>query len=193
MASNKNQHFVPKCYLRPFTHDGADTAINLYNIDRQKFIELASLKHQCSGDYFYGNDPLLENAIQSTEGAYGTALREILKPDYRLTDKHRFLLKLFWLLQQLRTEAASKRSVEMTDAARDVIGLKETDFRLETREAVQMAMRAFSESMDVVADLKVCLLKNRTDIPFFTSDDPAVLTNRWYLESTKTRGRSFGL
>jgi len=95
MASNKNQHFVPRCYLRPFTHDGADSAINLYNIDRQKFIEMASVKHQCSGDYFYGSDPLLENAIQSTEGAYGTALREILKPDYKLTDEHRKLLKLF--------------------------------------------------------------------------------------------------
>lgn len=193
MASNKNQHFVPRCYLRPFTHDGADSAINLYNIDRQKFIELASVKHQCSGDYFYGKDPLLENAIQSMEGAYGTALREILKPDYTLTDEHRNLLKLFWLLQNLRTEAASRRSVEMNDATQAVIGINDPNFRFEIREAVQMAMKTFSESMDVVADLKVCLLRNRTRTPFITSDDPAVLTNRWYLESTKTRGHSFGL
>ena len=106
MASNKNQHFVPRCYLRPFTLDGADSAIHLYNIDRQKFIEQAPVKHQCSGDYFYGKDSRVESAIQSMESAYGTALSEILKSDYALTDEHRDLLTLFWLLQHLRTVEA---------------------------------------------------------------------------------------
>jgi len=127
------------------------------------------------------------------ESAYGTALRAILKPGYALIEEHRDLLKRFWLLQHLRTEAASRRSVEMTEATQAVIGLNDSSFRLEIREAVQMAMKAFAESMDVVADLKVCLLRNRTRTPFFTSDDPAVLTNRWYLESAKTKGRSFGI
>jgi hypothetical protein len=81
----------------------------------------------------------------------------------------------------------------MTDLTQSVTGLNDSSFRLEIREAVQMAMRTFAEEMRVVADLKVCLIKNRTPLPFFTSDDPAVLTNRWYLESTKTRGSSFGL
>src|SRR5882724_3974132 len=193
MASNKNQHFVPRCYLRPFTVDGADSAINLYNIDRQKFIEQAPVKHQCSGDYFYGKNPLLEKAIQSTEGAYGNALREIRKAGYSLTNEHRNLLKLFWLLQHLRTDAASRRSVEMIDLTKSGIGLSDSSFRLEIREAVQVAMKFFAESIHVVADLKVCLIRNRTATPFFTSDDPAVLTNRWYLESHKTKGRSFGL
>jgi hypothetical protein len=193
MASNKNQHFVPRCYLRPFTKDGADAAINLYNIDRQKFIPLAPLKHQCSGDYFYGKDDDLEKAIQSVESAYGAALREILKPGYVLTDKHRDILKIFWLLQHLRTEAASKRSVEMNEGMRIVIGLDDGSFRLEIREAVQVAMRAFAGSIGIVSDLKICLLRNRTGTPFITSDDPAILTNRWHLESPKTRGHSFGL
>lgn len=193
MASNKNQHFVPRCYLRPFTVDGANSAINLYNIDRQKFIERAPVKHQCSGDYFYGKDPLLEKAIQGMEGAYGTVLRAILKQDYVLIDEHRNLLKLFWLLQHLRTEAASRRSVEMSDATHAVAGLNDSSFRLEIRDAVQMAMKTFYESMDLITDLKVCLLKNRTRTPFVTSDDPAVLTNRWHLESAKARGHSFGL
>src|SRR6476660_6741129 len=103
MASNKNQHFVPRCYLRPFTIGGVGSAINLYNIDRQKFIELAPVKHQCSGDYFYGKDPELEKAIQSVEGAYGATLRAIIGPQYSLTDEHRHVLKIFWLLQHLRT------------------------------------------------------------------------------------------
>lgn len=77
MATNKNQHFVPRCYLRPFTTDSANVSINLFNIDRLKFIERASVKHQCSGDYFYGEDLALERAIQFTESTYAAALRDI--------------------------------------------------------------------------------------------------------------------
>lgn len=193
MASNKNQHFVPRCYLRPFTIDSENCAINLYNIDRQMFIEQASVKHQCSRNYFYGKDPGLEDAIQSVEGAYGSALHLIQKQQYTLTDEHRRLLKLFWLLQHLRTEAASKRSVEISNASYVVAGMNDVSYRLEIRNAVQIAMKTFAKSMGVVADLKVCLLKNQTNIPFITSDDPAILTNRWFLSSAKTRGQSFGV
>lgn len=193
MASNKNQHFVPRCYLRPFTVDGADAAINLYNIDRRKLIRMAPVKSQCSGDYFYGKDDQLEKAIQRLEGEYAAGLRAIFEPGYRLTQKHRHLLKLFWLLQHLRTEAASRRAVEMNEGLRKMAGVQDDTFRLEIREAVQIAMRAFSEEMGIVSDLKVCLVRNKTPVPFVTSDDPAILTNRWYIQSPKARGMSFGI
>ena len=193
MATNKNQHFVPRCYLRPFTIDSANLAINLFNIDQLKFIERAPVKHQCSSDYFYGEDPGLEKALQATEGAYAAALREIFKPNYNLTDSHRKLLRRFWLLQHMRTEAASRRAIEMTEATGNVIGEEASSFRLSIREAVQDAMHTFVEQMYAVDDLKVCLVRNRTPLPFITSDDPAVLTNRWYLEARKTRESSFGL
>lgn len=193
MATNKNQHFVPRCYLRQFTVDETDRAINLYNIDRDRFIEGAPVKNQCSGDYFYGKNPLLENAIQTVERSYSAAVREILQPSYRLTDKHRSLLKLFWLLQHLRTEAASKRALEMTNSMTSLADPQNTEFRMEIREAVQVAMHTFADSMDVVSDLKVCLIRNRSTIPFVTSDDPAVLTNRWHLQDPKRTALSFGL
>lgn len=192
MASNKNQHFVARCYLRPFTLDEAGLAINLYNLDRRRFVQGAPVKHQCSGNYFYGKDPLLEQAMQITEGAYARVLREIREPGYRLAVGHRTLLKTFWLIQHLRTEAASRRSVEMADAVRSTLDPSNVSFRLEIRDAVQMAMKAVAESMRLVADLKVCLVRNRSDTPFVTSDDPAILANRWHLQSAKAKGRSFG-
>jgi hypothetical protein len=193
VASNKNQHFVPRCYLRQFTIDEADRAINLYNIDRDLFIPDAPVRSQCSGDYFYGKDPLLEEAMQSIERPYGGIAKEILEPGYHLTDQHREFLKLFWLLQYLRTEAASKRAVEMSEAMASAIDKSQEDFRLQIRDAIQMAMRAFTELMKTVSDLKVCLIRNRSNTPFVTSDDPAVLTNRWYLQSAPNTGLSFGL
>ena len=84
MATNKNQHFVPRCYLRQFTSNGANRAINLYNIDRDKFVEHAPVKSQCSGDYFYGKNSQLEKAIQSVEDAYGYTIHKLLQPGYVL-------------------------------------------------------------------------------------------------------------
>ncbi|WP_312921255.1 DUF4238 domain-containing protein [Stutzerimonas nitrititolerans] len=193
MATNKNQHFVPRCYLRPFTSEEGNSAINLYNLDRSRFIERAPVKNQCSGDYFYGQDRKLEVAIQTVESAYAGILREILKPGCQLVKEYHDVLRIFWLFQNLRTEAASRRAVEMAGDTAEVMGEEGNNFRLNIKDAVQLAMSAFADSMNVVMDLKVCLIKNITNVPFVTSDDPAVLTNRWYLDSPKTRGMSFGM
>lgn len=56
-----------------------------------------------------------------------------------------------------------------------------------------MAMRIFAKEMDIVDDLKVCLIRNRNRISFITSDDPAVMTNRWYMADRRTQGASPGL
>ena len=193
MATNKNQHFVPRCYLRQFTIDGANKAINLYNIDRDKFVEHAPVKNQCSGDYFYGKDPKLERSIQSVEHAYGSTIHKILQPDYFLTDEHRRLLKLFWLLQYLRTEEAAKRSVDIADELASTVRMDDPRFRLQMGDAVQAGMQAFAENMEIVSDLKVCLVRNRSRVPFVTSDDPAILTNRWHLQNVQRKALSFGL
>ena len=80
MASNKNQHYVPQCYLREFATDSTSAAINLYNLDREKFIINASIKHQCSKNYFYGNNLLLEKAMQPIESNYSKVLKENKAP-----------------------------------------------------------------------------------------------------------------
>ena len=86
---------------------------NLFNIDRLAFVRNAPVKHQCSGDYFYGQDEKLEKAIRFQEGSYATALSAILQPRFMLDQGHRVGLRRFWLFQDMRTEAASRRAVEM--------------------------------------------------------------------------------
>lgn len=193
MATNKNQHFVPRCHLQPFTLNEGDAAINVFNLDHARFFPNAPVKNQCSGDYFYGKDELLETAIRKVEGAYGGVVREVRKPGQALLEEHRTILRRFWLLQYLRTEAASRRSVEMASDLDAVAGIEALSFKFDIRQAVQLAMRTYAESMIAIDDLKVCLIRNRTRVPFVTSDDPAVLTNRWYIEDPRISGRSFGL
>lgn len=193
MASNKNQHFVPRCHLRPFTKDEAGAAINVFNLDRRQFFPNAPVKNQCSGDYFYGSDELLESAIQAVEGPYGLVLKDLRRSGSKVDVGHKFYLQRFWLFQYLRTEAASIRAIEMASDLRDFAGEDSSHFKPQIREAVQIAMRTYADIMSIVDDLKVCLVRNRTSTPFVTSDDPAILTNRWYLEDRRVVGRSFGL
>lgn len=192
MATNKNQHFVPRCYLKAFTRDEANATIKLFNLERQRFIPTAPVKNQCSGSYFYGDDPRLENAIQLCESRYASLLRRIREPGYRLDGDDKWFLRFFWLVQHLRTEAASKRSVEMAAEASLVAGAPLPSFTPGIREAVLMAMEAVPDVAPFIEDLKVCLIKNRTDVPFITSDDPAVAANRWYLEDRRVIGCCFG-
>lgn len=193
MASNKNQHFVPRCYLKPFTLDGNGHSISLFNVDRQQLIPTAPVKNQCSGDYFYGEDLILEKSLQRVEGEYAQALSEILRPRYQLTDVHRDFLRRFWLLQYMRTEAASRRQVEIFEEINDFVASDAHAISTSIRDAVQDSMRRYDIVVAGVGDLRVCLVRNRTRIPFITSDDPAVLANRWYEQDRRTVSRGHGL
>jgi len=193
MATNKNQHFVPRAYLKAFSMDGQGAAISLFNVDHERFIPAAPLKNQCSGDYFYGEDLRIEKSLQKVEGRYAELVREVTAPGYALTDSHRDFLRQFWLIQHLRTEAASMRMVEFAQKMRDTAGIEPNEFRLEVKEAVQHSISVAIQYLPAVQDMKVCLLRNRTNEPFIASDDPAVLTNRWHLDSPASEGRSFGV
>lgn len=193
MASNKNQHFVPRCYLRPFTVDGDGKAINLVNLDLQRAIFGAPVKGQCSGDYFYGDDLVLEKRLQAFEGRYATRLAAIRLPGYRLTPEDGDLLREFWVLQHMRTEAASRSVVDIYDQMGDEIGPLPAGVQTDIKGAVQTAMKIFFEIPGVLSDLNVRLVRNVTGRPFITSDDPAVMTNRWHLTDARAKGVAPGL
>ena len=193
MATNKNQHFVPRCYLKPFTLNGEGKCINVYNLDRGVIIPNAPVKNQCSRDYFYGEDLVLENALKDMEGLYATALAEIVGKGYVISEGHKELLLTFWLIQYSRTESASRRLLEIENDLHESIGLD--DARMSIKEAVQQSMRVGLRHARALLDLKVCLVRNSTQVQFVASDDPAMLTNQWFLSDRNARrfSMSFGL
>jgi len=60
------------------------------------------------------------------------------------------------------------------------------------KAAVQQAMLLYTSTMHIVDDLKLTILRNRTEVPFVTSDNPAILTNRLHLQRPALAARSFG-
>ncbi|MBH1487481.1 DUF4238 domain-containing protein [Stenotrophomonas maltophilia] len=180
MPALKNQHYVPRCHLRPFTLNGEGLAINLFNFARGRAVPNAPAKNQCSADYFYGKDLHYEKSMQVIEGLYSAAVSRISSPGYTLTSDDSEILRSFWVLQHLRTDAASRAFAALSNEVVDTTGAPE-EFRASIADAVQVAMSTVPEMVSVVEDLKVCLLRNRSAVDFFTSDDPAIHTNRWYL------------
>jgi len=191
MASNKNQHFVPQCYLKRFSNENSNSSICLYNYDRRFFVANASIKSQCSKNYFYGEDLKLEKSLQPIEGEYSNLVKRIVSPGYKLNEEDSDFLLDFWLLQHMRTEAASKRYVEIVDGMSDNFGID--NFKVELDEAVLESMKSFIDTRHIIKDMKVCLIKNKSKKRFYTSDDPAIHTNKWYFIDERARGMSYGL
>jgi uncharacterized protein DUF4238 len=195
MASNKNQHFVHKGYLRSFSSDSRRASIHLFNLKQRRAIPGASIRGQCSSSYFYGVDPRLEEALQMAEGDYGAFLHALKAPDYRLSEKHCEILRLFCLLQHSRTEAALKRNLAFMDGMSDAAykGNPPPEMIPSKRQVVQMAMRTFAGVMKLVYDLKVRIVRNHTAIDFFTSDNPSVHTNKWHLQNPRAKHKTPGI
>jgi hypothetical protein len=194
MANNKNQHFVPRCYLKPFTKDGAGLAINLFNLTLGRAIPDAPVKNQSSRDYFYGQDPKLESA-NFVENSYAAVVADIFAKLGPVMPGHQVVLRRFTYLQYLRTEAQARAMADLAFAMTDIPGLEidRPSLKDTLREAVQSAMLHYASSMKIVDDLKVCLVRNESSILFLTSDNPAVLANRWHQRDPRTKGRSFGV
>lgn len=150
------------------------------------------MRNQCARPYLYGADGSLERILSGTEGLYATVVQRLSKPDARLSDEDRDVLRYFILLQSLRTAEQIERALAQ---ARIMIAHFRKAHELHggswdvaddpTFEgAMQMLIETFQDQlrMRVIDDLKVLIVRNLTDRDFVTSDDPAVTTNRWLIQ-----------
>ena len=110
MAPNKNQHYVPQCYLKSFSSMENNTLISLYNIKNNKLVESTPIKHQCSKSYFYSQDLSLEYYFQKVEGFYAKSLREIEAKGI-LSEESKDFMKFFWFIQSGRIEKSFEKNV----------------------------------------------------------------------------------
>jgi len=195
MPSNKNQHFVPKCHLKQFATPVGSGSISLFNIGKQLFVQCAPIKYQCSKDYFYGKDFCLETPIQELESAYGALVSKLFKSELSINDNYKNIMRMFWLFQYYRTEAAAKRTAEILATTANNLEVSDEKKDIEIDHALNMTIDSFVNNIDIMNDLKIILLRNCTDVPFITSDDPAILRNPLYETNHKIRkiSKTYGL
>ena len=164
---------------------------------RELQIEAAPTKGQCAKPYFYGRDGELERALQEPEGEYGEIMRRIIDDPHAATRTDTATLRSFMLLQSYRSAAWIEGEIRQAEAERAILADEATPELLErlvmTHEtAIQLALSAFRNSIESTAHLQTRIVLNRTTMPFFTSDDPVIYTNRFHLQKDVLGGAGIG-
>jgi hypothetical protein len=185
VPKQKNQHYVPKCHFKPFSVDAEGHAINLFNIANALTIPNAPVKGQCAKDYLHGSDLRLEGALGQLETHYAKIVHPLASQTSIATVDMPFLCS-FAYLQFHRTATALQRKRDAGLDVQDAVysGTSETppQIDLSDRALIQESLETFSGLRHFVDDLKCCLVRNKTQRDFVTSDDPAILTNRYYMQ-----------
>lgn len=195
MPDNKNQHYVPRCHLKPFSLNREGRAINLLNHPKEIIRENVPVSGQCAKSYFYGEDLVIEKQLQSLEGRYAAIVRRV-EEGAHLDDGELRFLKEFAFLQWCRTDGALRRRREAMEAMDQLTRRGIEDMRVDRPDLSQKSMvlgslKVWATCGEDIADLRVLILSNRSRVDFVTSDDPAVVTNR--VSFQRMRDDNFGV
>lgn len=191
MPANKNQHFVPKMYLKLFGNVPV-ASIGVFNIAAERFIPMASIRDQASKAWFYDRDGQVEHTFGAIESRAARLLDQILQHDrlpQRFGAAHHGLLT-FVSLQHERTQAAVAEFNERTDkyvkamlrhqyAGHEMVENLHL-VEISRSDAVAESLLAAHLSMPLLYDLKYKLVENVSGRAFFISDAPVIFHNHLY-------------
>lgn len=200
MTEKKNQHYIPKFYLRKFSVENNEKQIGVFNIDNKIFIQRGKLKSQGSKNFFYGQDGKIEDHLSDIEGHLATTLKDLIADKNipsKLSHSHINLL-LFIVLTDLRNPVRISLMLNTFDQVRNHIQTLDPNTNpdkfvpnLTHEEAVKMSLGNIMEVLPEIMDLEYKILYNTTNKPFITSDFPIVKYNQ-YLELKKWIGTKSG-
>lgn len=199
-TDKKNQHYVPKFYLRNFSFQNNQNQIGLFNIVNNKFIDKAKLKTQASKNFYYGTDGNIEDSLSNIEGHLATNIRKVLEDNIlpkKLSPEH-FELAIFVTLTDLRNpiriNGIKAMEIEMENRLKEVdpdVELKDFMSELTHQEAVTISIGQATHMADMIADLDYKLIINDSNKPFITSDFPVIKYNQ-FLEVKDIHGSITG-
>ena len=184
----KNQHYVPQFYLRNFSEDGR--GIRTFNLSSGKVIPHAKLKCQCSKDYFYGEDGVLESALGGMESAFSATFKNCIKlcPKERISDEDFCLLTMFVAVQYLRTKKMidimeqfgkqSYKTLAELYIKLNNVDLSPDQIKIETdKDFPRYVLRIGVLQQPLLNDLECVVLENKTGEDFVLSDNPIIFQN----------------
>lgn len=192
-TDKKNQHYVPKFYLRNFSYENNKKQIGVYNLNNGLFIPKAKLKTQASKNFFYGSDGVIEDNLSNIEGNLSTIIKNVVDSKtvpVKNSTAH-FELLIFVTLTDLRNpvkiDGMKDSFVEMRKRLLELHPETDVDKLVpnpDHEELVKMHISHATEMGLMILDLEYKLLINNTSNPFITSDFPIVKYNQ-FLESKK--------
>jgi hypothetical protein len=195
MPEYKNQHYVPKHLLRGWTNN---EKLPVYNLGNQQEYPPTSLSNLCSEDYFYGG-PEMEQSMDGLERCHAEIINKIRSSmSFDVLDEMDILhFCVFVLLQRNRTKQQKQEVDDLIDnIAKEYLELQiesgELDpelsdgrnvlntldeFKITRENSLSYPMLHALTGVDLIIDLEVAVIVNRTDEKFVISDHPVVHDN----------------
>ncbi len=201
MPEQKKQHYVPQFYLKLFSRDKERRRISLFNLDSERFVQNANIKHQAYKDNFYGSDKVFEKAFAMLEGRSAEVLSDMIRTDNHpayYSREHHVMLAFVTMLHA-RTLYSAEALDEAVDHTLKLIISKDPRFKddigkikIGLSNPAQRSVQLVASMIPIVSDLGYKLLVNETSTSFITSDHPVVFYNQFF-ETRRTWGSNTGL
>lgn len=198
-TEKKNQHYIPKFYLRNFSFQSNKNQIGVFNPKSKVFVEKAKLKTQGSKNFFYGYDGIIENGLSEIEGILARVIKGIVESESlpeKGSDSHNVLLA-FVVLTHLRNpvmiESIKNSNVAMKKWIVDdfpTVDASKLVGDINHEESIVMALSTLSRLVDMMLDLDCKILINNTPNPFICSDFPIVKYNQFLEERKWAHGKT---
>jgi hypothetical protein len=186
--ATKNQHYVPKFYLRNFSYQQDEKQLGLFNLNNQFFIDQAPIKSQGSKKFFYGDDGIIENKLSKIEDNLARIIKYIInnkKLPKKATDEY-FDLLAFIALTDLRNPVKIENTKEIFDEMKnrtlELYPNTDTKKILPSsthQEIIELSLSHLEYLLPYIIDLDFKLLINKTKSPFISSDFPLIKYNQF--------------
>ena len=196
MPEKKKQHYIPKLYMRLFTHNQKDFAV--LNISNRKILNSVPYGSHCYKDYYYGKDGIWENRLAEMESDWLNTFQLVLSKA-PLTAENISSLKQFALYQRQRTLAEGNYSKKirkelLTECAKSLCkndNLAYNDKDLEewcaqrANESISPAetLQFATQYMSSINDLNVVIIEYKTHVELCSSDVPVIAINPFHLHT----------
>ena len=184
----KRQHVVPVTYLRKFCFLG-DYGEVLYSFNKQtKEIDCTQPKKIGRINEFYETveeTQTLEEVFCKFEGQYNILFEKIKGGINKLSREDKETIAKFTSLQFLRSESKKNNWSEMPKILLETEKNIEPSFKKQIEDALnpitlrtrnkEFILKNFELISKIIIERKWILMRNRTDKPFWTSDNPVTL------------------
>ncbi len=175
VAEHRRQHYVPRFYLRRFS--SLAQQINLINMNSYKPVIGAKLKTQAYENYFYGTDLSFEKGLADLEEGISKLITAIVErgfPPPQNSEDHIAIL-YYTILQNSRTLFTAEMINEMTNQMFVEIMSHDPQVSPEMLQQVkygyenpaQFAIGVASDSLPMVTDLQMKVLRNYTNVDLY--------------------------
>lgn len=199
LVENKKQHYVPRFYLKYFSHEINRDSISMYNIRTGRFVRYTNVGSQACENYFYGETLELERELAKVEAKAATIISDIKKfrrlP--RSNSEEYINLMFFIFIQIVRTKYIAEEVNESANKFfHNVFSHDERlknvleKFEIYNEKPSVFALSTMVTHFPILLDLDYKLIINVTQHHFITSDNPTVKYNQFLLRRKWPLGKT---